>query len=203
MNAVKEEILEAIGDLIKTSRALPKKGSVKEIILLLLTLIWDFLCSSFILTLKLVKSLGSSRKNKILTTDAEYRAMLNRVVDYKIFIPTNLSTFDNKVNEIKTKYPHEFLPILKDMKVSIVEYIEYQKDRGELIGAYLPVIGLAFITLLFIYAYGKEFILSKEGSIMLAVVISYFICKIKFEITYDISVAKHVKFLLERIENNI
>jgi hypothetical protein len=86
MNKIKEEILETIGDLIKTSRALPSKGSVKEITLLLPTLIYDFLCSSFTLTVKSVKSLGSSKKSKRLTGDTEYRATLNRIVEYKIFI---------------------------------------------------------------------------------------------------------------------
>jgi hypothetical protein len=203
MNKIKEELLETIGDLIKTSRALPNKGSVKEIILLLPTLICDFLYSSFILTVKSLKSLGSSKKSKILTGDAEYRATLDRIVEYKIFSQENLNIFDKKVYEIKIKHPHEFHTVIKGMKDSIIEYLEYQKDRSELIGAYLPVLGLAFITLIFICAYGKEFIFSKEGSILLALVISYFTCKTKFEITYDISVAKHVKLLLERIENKI
>jgi hypothetical protein len=203
MNKIKEEILETIGDLIKTSRALPSKGSVKEIILLLPTLIYDFLCPSFTLTVKSVKLLGSSKKSKRLTGDTEYKATLNRIVEYKIFSPKNLEMFDNKVDEIKIKHPYEFQAVIKDMKDSIIEYLEYQKDRSELIGAYLPVLGIAFITLLFICAYGKEFIFSKEGSILLALVISYFTCKTKFEITYDISVARHVKLLLERIENKI
>jgi hypothetical protein len=203
MNKIKEEILEAIGDLIITSRALPSKGSVREIILLLPTLIGDFLRSSFTLTVKSAKSLKSSKQSNILTGDAEYRSTLNRIVYYKIFSAENLDIFDRIIDEIKVKYTHEFHEVMKDMKDSIIEYLEYQKDRSELIGAYLPVLGLAFITLLFICAYGKEFILSKEGSILLALVISYFTCKTKFEITYDISVAKHVKLLLERIENKI
>jgi short subunit dehydrogenase-like uncharacterized protein len=92
---------------------------------------------------------------------------------------------------------------IKEMKDLTAEYLEYQKDRNELLGSYLLLLGIAFITLLFIYVYGTELIYSKRRSVTLALAISFFTCKIKCELTYDISVARHVKFLLERVKKKI
>ncbi|PSB59621.1 hypothetical protein [Chamaesiphon polymorphus] len=200
----REEILVAINTLIKTSRVLPREGSLKQMMLLLLAEIWDFLKLSIASIRDYLKSLRSSRKSRMSNIEIEQMSRLNRIVGYRIFTEGNLAVFDNRIDEIKRKYPQQdFDTEVKEMKDSTDEHLEYQKDRNEILSSYLPVLGIAFITLLFVYVYGTEFIYSKQGSIVLAIIISFFTCKNKFMLTYDISVAKHVKLLLERIESNL
>jgi hypothetical protein len=204
MSEIKKELLGTIDTLIKTSRVLPREGSLKEMMLRLLSEIWDFLKLSVVSIRDYLKSLRLSRKSRMSNIEIEHMARLNRIVGYRIFREDNLAIFDNRIDEIKRKYPQQdFDAEVKEMKDSTDEHLEYQKDRNEILGSYLPVLGIAFITLLFIYVYGTEFIYSKQGSLVLALVISFFTCKNKFMLTYDISVAKHVKLLLERIESNI
>lgn len=204
MSKIREELLDTIHTLIKTSRVLPKEGSLKEMMLLLLAEIWDFLKLSVASIIDSLKSLRLSRKSRMSSIEIEHMSRLNRIVGYRIFRKENLAIFDNRIDEIKRKYPQQdFDAEVKEMKDSTDEHLEYQKDRNELLSSYLPVLGIAFITLLFIYVYGTEFIYSKQGSLVLALIISFFTCKNKFMLTYDISVAKHVKLLLERVESNI
>ncbi|AFY96862.1 hypothetical protein [Chamaesiphon minutus] len=204
MSKIREELLDTIHTLIKTSRALPKEGSMKEMMLLLLAEIWDFLKLPVGSIRDYLKSLRLSRKSRISNIEDEHMSRLNRIVGYRIFREDDLAIFDNRIDEIKRKYPPQDLEVeVKEMKDSTDEHLEYQKDRNEILGSYLPVLGIAFITLLFIYVYGTEFIYSKQGSLVLALIISFFTCKNKFMLTYDISVAKHVKYLLERVESNI
>ena len=204
MSEIKKELLGTINTLIKTSRVLPREGSLKEMILRLLAEIWDFLKLSLVSTRDYLKSLRLSRKSRISNIEVEQMSRLNRIVGYRIFREDDLAIFDNRIDEIKRKYSKQSLDgEVTEMKDSTDEHLEYQKDRNELLSSYLPVLGIAFITLLFIYVYGTEFIYSKQGSLILALIISFFTCKNKFMLTYDISVAKHVKILLERIESNI
>jgi hypothetical protein len=204
MSTIREELLVTIHTLIKTSRVLPREGSLKEMMLLLLAEIWDFLKLPVFSIRDYLKSLRLSRKSRMSNIEIEHMLRLNRIVGYRIFNEKNLAIFDNRIDEIKRKYPQQDLDAeVKEMKDSTDEHLEYQKDRNELLSSYLPVLGIAFITLLFIYVYGTEFIYSKQGSLVLALIVSFFTCKNKFMLTYDISVAKHVKLLLERIENYI
>jgi hypothetical protein len=204
MSTIREELLVTIHTLIQTSRVLPREGSLKEMMLLLLAEIWDFLKLSVGSIRDYLKSLRLSRKSRISNIETEHMSRLKRIVGYRIFREDDLAMFDNRIDEIKRKYPQQDLEAeIREMKDSTEEHLDCQKDRNELISSYLPVLGIAFITLLFIYAYGTEFIYSKQGSLMLALIISFFTCKNKFMLTYDISVAKHVKLLLERIESNI
>lgn len=204
MSRIREELIEVIHTLIKTSRVLPKEGSLKEMMLLLLAEIWNFLKLSVVSIRDSLKSLRLSRKSRMSNIEIEHMSRLNRIVRYRIFNEKNLAVFDNRIDEIKRKYLQQDLDAeVKEMKDSTDEHLEYQKDRNELLSSYLPVLGIAFITLLFIYVYGTEFIYSKQGSLVLALIISFFTCKNKFMLTYDISVAKHVKLLLERVESSI
>lgn len=204
MSEIEKELLGTIDTLIKTSRVLPREGSLKEMMLRLLAEIWDFLKLSVGSIRDYFKSLRLSRKSRMSNRESEDMSRLNRIVRYRIFKEDDLAIFDNRIDEIKRKYlQQDFEAELKEMKDSTDEHLEYQKDRNEILGSYLPVLGIAFITLLFIYVYGTEFIYSKQGSLILALIISFFTCKNKFMLTYDISVAKHVKFLLGRIESNI
>jgi hypothetical protein len=204
MPTIREELLVTIHTLIKTSRVLPREGSLKEMMSLLLAEIWDFLKLPVFSIRDYLKSLRLSRKSRMSNTEIEHMLRLNRIVGYRIFREDNLAILNNRIDEIKRKYPQQdFEAEVKEMKESTDEHLEYQKDRNDILGSYLPVLGIAFITLLFIYVYGTEFIYSKQGSLVLALIISFFTCKNKFMLTYDISVAKHVKLLLERIENYI
>jgi hypothetical protein len=204
MSEIKKELLGTIDTLIKTSRVLPREGSLKEMLLRLLAEIWDFLKLSVVSIRDYLKLLRLSRKSRMSNIETEHMSRLNRIVGYRIFREDDLAIFDNRIDEIKRKYPQQDFDVeVKEMKDSTDEHLEYQKDRNEILGSYLPVLGIAFITLLFIYVYGTEFIYSKQGSLVLALIISFFTCKNKFMLTYDISVAKHVKHLLERIENYI
>lgn len=204
MSKIREELLDAIHTLIKTSRVLPKEGSVKEMMLLLLKEIWDLLKLSVVSTIDYLKVFRWSRKSRISRIEVEQRSRLNRIVGYKIFSIENLDAFDSRIDEIKRQYSsHDFDTEVKEMKCSTDENLEYQKDRNEILSSYLPILGIGFITFLFVYVYGEEFIYSKPGSLAVALTISYFTCKSKFMLTYDISVAKHVQFLLKRIETKI
>jgi hypothetical protein len=204
MPEIKEELLDAIHVLLKASRVLPKEDSLKEMILLLVAEIWGLLKISAFSIINYFKSLRLSRNRKISNIEQEHANRLNRIVGYKIFSKEALDIFDDKIDKMTSKYPKQDINAeVKEMKDSADEYLEYQKERNGMISSYLPVLSVALITLLFIYAYGLEFIFSKQGSLILALVTSLFICKNNFVLTYDIAVAKHVKILLERVERNI
>ena len=99
----REEILVAIHTLIKTSRVLPREGSLKQMMLLLLAEIWDFLKLSIASIRDYLKSLRSSRKSRMSNIEIEQMSRLNRIVGYRIFTEGNLAVFDNRIDEIKRK----------------------------------------------------------------------------------------------------
>ena len=198
MSDVQIELLEAVDKCIEDSRVLPKEGSAFEMIRLLLSYITEILieiCRDLISTV-----LGRRKMTKHRRKESMLR--LKSIVNYKMFDENNLNEFDRQIEIIKNKYPKEIHSTVLIMKDSTEKYLEYPR-RGELIEAYLPILSVSLITLIFIMMYGGDFIFSKIGSFFLGLAIALFTSQIKFGLAYDLAVAKLTKFLLERIEGKI
>jgi hypothetical protein len=69
MSTIREELLVTIHTLIKTSRVLPREGSLKEMMSLLLVEIWNFLKLPVFSIRDYLKSLRLSRKSRMSNTE--------------------------------------------------------------------------------------------------------------------------------------
>jgi hypothetical protein len=194
MSDLKREIIEAIHMVIKDSRAIPKEGSFYEMLLLIAIFFWSPIKDLFP---NRMGNQGRSRKSR--QKEKEYFKRLRYITSYDIFSEKNLEAFDLEIIRIRDKYPSQIISAVKEMQESTEKYLEYP-NKGQLIESYLPTLGLGLITLVFIGAYGREFILSKQGSLILALAVSLWTSKIKFGLAYDVACAELTKPLLERIE---
>jgi hypothetical protein len=197
MSDLKREIIEAIHMVIKDSRAIPKEGSLYEMLLLIVSFFWSPIKDLF------RNRMGNRRKSaKNREKEKEYFKRLSYITSYNIFSKEDLEAFDSEIIRIRDKYPNKMLFAVREMKEATEKYLEYP-NKGKLSDSYLPILGLGFITLVFVSTYGREFIFSKEGSLTLALVISLWTSKIKFSLAYDRAVAELSKPLLERIETTL
>lgn len=189
MSDLKREIIEAIHMVIKDSRAIPKEGSLYEMLLLMASFFWSP-----------IGNRRTSEKNR--EKEKDYLKRLRYITSYNIFSEKGLKAFDREIIRIRNKYPSQMLSTVKEMKESTEKYLEYP-NKGQLLESYLPTLGLGFITLVFIGTYGREFIFSKEGSLTLALAVSLWTSKIKFALAYDVACAQLTQPLLERIETTL
>ncbi len=196
MSNVQIELLEAIDKCIESSRVLPKEGSALEMLRLLLNSIKEMLIEMC----KDLVSIITAKKSKHRRKESMLR--LISIVNYRMFDKENLEKFDCQIKIIKNKYPDDIYSTVLGLNDSTGKYLKYPR-RGELLEAYLPILSVSLITLIFVMVYGGDFIFEKIGSFSLGLAIALFTCKIKFGLAYDLAVAKLTNFLLERIEDKI